>query len=122
MPSLLESSTMPIMVVKVVVIAGVLFLLSGGLFTIVNWGDLPLFISYQESYSFILPFDFNTQLILEGIVSFMFLAMGFVGGYIIHRSQRGLTDSRTASMLLIVGVIFLLVGVFGLSSFLALKS
>ncbi len=102
-------------------IAGVIFLLSGGLYSIVTGGETPVYITLQSSYTFFTPYDLNTQLALEGVVAIFFLGLGAVGGYIIHRSQRSLRDPRLASMLLIIGIAFIIIGVFSLSAFLQTK-
>jgi hypothetical protein len=104
----------------VVVIVLVIFLLSGGLYIIVAKPDV--YIPLQNGYTFLVPGDMTSQLVLEGLFSILLLSLGTLGGYIIHRSQRNLRDPRLASMLLIIGIALILIGVLGLTGFMQLKT
>ncbi|MEM3737163.1 MAG: hypothetical protein QXJ75_03640 [Candidatus Bathyarchaeia archaeon] len=110
---------MSVSVVAALVIGGVIFLFGGGLYIIV--AQPPFFVAFQEGYIFFTPYELSSQLIFEGMISGFLICLGVLGCYVIHRSQRSLTNPRLAAMLLVTGIALILIGAFGLEALMQIK-
>jgi hypothetical protein len=97
----------------VIVIAFTLFLLGGGLLTIIT--QPPITIYSGSRFFFIYP-SMDAQLGMDTIFSGMLYAMGLAGLLFIYRSTKNAYKPRQAYMTLIVGIALLLLAYIFLES------
>jgi len=96
-------------IVSVVGLVYAVFLLGGGLYTLIG----PDAAAHQPSayvngrFFFLYP-DLSHQFISDTIISVILYALGFVGLLAIYQSPKSAYKPRQAYMLLVVGVTFLL--------------
>jgi len=96
-------------IVVTIGLAYVVFLLGGGLYTLIG----PDAAAHQPSayvngrFFFLYP-DISHQFISDTIISVILYSMGFVGLLAIYQSTKSAYKPRQAYMLLVVGVTFLL--------------
>lgn len=126
----LKLPRIPVSLISLVVIGGTIFLLGGGLFNAVS-DPIPSTPGPDfaigdprtggRTLIFYYPDQIGTQLIGEGFVFMIFLALGVVGGYLAHRSVRHVYNPRTGNALLGVGIILLLLAAIGINALLIVK-
>jgi len=88
-------------IVSLVVVASVVFLLGGGLYTIIN---NPAPSAYVNGRFYFLYPNVEQQFISDTIISVMLYAIGFVGMLVIYQSTKYAYKPRQAYMMLVIGV------------------
>jgi len=110
----------PPSVAVLTVIAISVFLLGGGLYSLLQ--SSPAIVSSPSGgWSFYVPYDLNTQTLSESIFFTLFLCVGIAGGYVAYRSFGYRHGQRQASILLLVAVIMIAIAAFGVQFLLELK-
>jgi len=100
------STTTPTTVILTIVgIAYSVFLLAGGLYTLIT-KPVPAYVSQTTIY-FLYP-GISGQFVSDTIIAGILYAFGFAGLFAIYQSTKSAYKPRQAYMLLIVGVTFLL--------------
>jgi hypothetical protein len=111
------------LIVSVIGLAYAVFLLGGGLYTLIG----PDAAAHQPSayvngrFFFLYP-DLSHQFISDTIISAILYALGFVGLLAIYQSTKSAYKPRQAYMLLVVGVTFLLLSYVFLEGSIQFKS
>jgi predicted neutral ceramidase superfamily lipid hydrolase len=96
-----------IFVVAAIIVAFSIFLLGGGIFSIL---EKPLLaVPFGTSVLFYYPYDLNQQTILESLSVMLLYSLGAVGLLLMYLSTKYAYKPRQAMMLLLVGAIFLLI-------------
>ena len=98
----------------IVAMSLILFVLSGGMYVIVNYKSLP--------QGFMVIGQLSQQTVIEGIVAFAFLVIGFIGFIIIYQSTKHVYRPEYARTLLLIGIVLAFVGYVGLNWLLLKKA
>ena len=98
----------------IVAMSLILFVLSGGMYVIVNYKSLP--------QGFMVVGQLSQQTVIEGIVAFAFLVIGFIGFIIIYQSTKHVYRPEYARTLLLIGIVLAFVGYVGLNWLLLKKA
>ncbi len=85
----------------------ILFILGGGMFVVVNYESLP--------EGFMVIGELTRQTVIEGLVAFTFMIIGFIGFIVIYQSTKHVYRPSYAKTLLLIGIILALVGYVGLN-------
>jgi hypothetical protein len=93
--------------ITVLALGYTLFLLGGGLFTLINH-PLPAYIGNNGNTILFLAPGISNQFGADTFISMILYALGLVGLLAIYQSSKNAYKPRQAYMLLIVGVTFLL--------------
>lgn len=96
--------------VGVTAVALALFLLSGGVYSIMNPDNMPLGPIFRGDTTIVYATSLSVQLLLEGILFMIFGAIGFTGFLIAYRSTKYAYNPRQAYRFLLVGCVLLLIG------------
>ncbi len=108
------------LIVLVAFIGFALFLLGGGIFSVVTEG-IPTSWYYGNKFYLLSPFGVGEQFIADTVISIMLYLMGFVGLLSIFQSTRNANKPRQAYMLLIVGISLVLLSYAFLESAISIK-
>ncbi len=100
-------------VIAAIIIAFAIFILAGGLFTIINHPS-PAYYSGSRFY-FLFP-SLSGQFVSDTVISATLYALGFAGLLAIYQSTKNAYNPRQAYILLIVGISLLLVAYVALES------
>ena len=92
-------------ILTVVGVSYAVFLLGGGLYTLIN---RPLPSAYVNNQFYFLYPDLGSQFVADTIISVTLYALGFAGLMAIYQSTKSAYKPRQAYMLLVIGVAFLL--------------
>lgn len=84
----------------------ILFVLGGGMFAVVNYKSLP--------EGFMVTGELTRQTVIEGLVAFTFMMVGFIGFVIIYQSTKHVYRPSYAKTLLLMGIVLTLIGYVGL--------
>jgi hypothetical protein len=109
--------------ITVVGISYTVFLLGGGLYTLIG----PDAAAHQPSayyngrFYFLYP-DISHQFISDTIISAVLYALGFVGLLVIYQSTKSAYKPRQAYMMLVIGVTFLLLAYIFLEGSIGIKT
>lgn len=106
-------------ILTVVGVSYAVFLLGGGLYTLIN---RPLPSAYVNNQFYFLYPDLGSQFVADTIISVTLYALGFVGLMAIYQSTKSAYKPRQAYMLLVVGVTFLLLSYVFLEGAIRFKS
>jgi hypothetical protein len=93
-----------VFILSIIVIALAVFLLGGGLYTIVIQ-PLPS-AYYQGRFLFLYP-DLSYQFVSDTVISIMLYTLGFIGLLAVYQSSKYAYKSREAYMMLVIGVVLL---------------
>ncbi len=103
----ISTTTPSAFIITAIGVSYAIFLLGGGLFTIIN-RPLPSFYNSATGQFFFLYPDISEQFVSDTIISATLYALGFVGLFAIYQSTKSAYKPRQAYMLLVVGVALLL--------------
>ena len=106
-------------ILTVVGVSYAVFLLGGGLYTLIN---RPLPSAYVNNQFYFLYPDLGSQFVAYTLISVTLYALGFVGLMAIYQSTKSAYKPRQAYMLLVVGVTFLLLSYVFLEGAIRFKS
>lgn len=98
----------------IITLSFILFVLSGGMYTIVNYKSLP--------QGFMVTGQLSQQTVIEGIVAFAFLVIGIIGFIIIYQSTKHVYRPEYARTLLLIGIVLTFIGYVGLHWLLSKKA
>jgi hypothetical protein len=93
------------LLITVVGIAYAVFILGGGLFTLITH---PLPSAYVNGKFYFLYPSLSSQFISDTVISAILYAFGFIGLFAIYQSTKSAYNPRQAYMMLVIGVAFLL--------------
>ena len=94
----------------IILLIVVVFLISGGLFNAVS--GAPLMIQQGETALPFIPYDMNSQTVLESMLFAILLVLGISGGYLASRTLYSSTR-KESSIFTILSIALLMIGVFG---------
>ncbi len=94
--------------ITVLALGYTLFLLGGGLFTLIN-KPLPAYIGNNGNTILFLAPGISNQFGADTFIAIILYALGFVGLLAIYQSSKNAYKPRQAYMLLIIGITFLLI-------------
>lgn len=106
-------------VITVVGISYAIFLLSGGLYTLISH---PLPSAYVNGKFYFLYPNISDQFISDTVIAVILYALGFVGLLTIYQSTKSAYKPRQAYMMLVVGVTLLLLSYIFLEGAISFKS
>ena len=92
----------------------ILFILGGGMFVVVNYKSLP--------EGFMVIGELTRQTVIEGLVAFTFMIIGFIGFMVIYQSTKHVYRPNYAKTLLLIGIVLALIGYVGLNWLLLKKA
>lgn len=115
----LKSTTPSTAIVSIVGVSYAIFILGGGLFTLINHPAPSLYIN--NKFYFLYP-NISSQFISDTAISVILYALGFVGLYAIYQSSKSAYKPRQAYMMLVIGVTLLLIAYIFLEGAIAFKS
>ena len=92
---------------SVIVMAAVVFLFGGGVYTIISYETIQPALYYDNKFYFLMP-GLGQQVVSDTVVSGVLYAMGFIGLLAIYQSTKYAYKPRQAYMTLILGVTLLL--------------
>src|SRR5665647_773524 len=101
----ISSNAPSITIITVATISYVIFILGGGLYTLIN---RPLPSAYVNNKFYFLYPQLSNQFISDTVISVILYAIGFVGLLIIYQSTKSAYNPRQAYMMLVIGVTFML--------------
>ena len=93
------------LLITVVGIAYAVFILGGGLFTLITH---PLPSAYVSGKFYFLYPSLSSQFISDTVIAAILYAFGFIGLFAIYQSTKSAYNPRQAYMMLVIGVAFLL--------------
>ncbi len=102
----------------VILLIVVVFLISGGLFVAVS--GAPVMIQQGETAFFFIPYDMNSQTVLESMLFGILLLFGISGGYLASRTLYSSTR-KESSLLTVISISLIVISVFGSYLLLELK-
>lgn len=114
-----QTTTPTTLIITLAGMAFAVFLLGGGLYTLITKPPTAYFGS-SEIY-FLYP-NISQQFVSDTIVSCTLYALGFVGLLAIYQSTKSAYKPRQAYMLLVIGVTFLLLSYIFLEGAIAFKN
>jgi len=106
----------------VLTIVGVLysvFLLGGGLYTIITRPQPAAYVG--GNFYFLYP-SLSSQFVSDTVIACLLYGLGFVGLFAIYQSTKSAYNPRQAYMLLVIGVAFLLLSYVFLESAISFKA
>jgi hypothetical protein len=115
----ISTSASSTLIITAVGISYALFILGGGLFTLITH---PLPSAYVNGRFYFLYPSLSSQFISDTVVSVILYALGFAGLLIIYQSTKSAYKPRQAYMMLVIGVTFLLLAYIFLEGAIAFKS
>jgi len=116
--SRLSTTTPSALILTIVGVFYCLFLLGGGLFTLI---EHPLPSAYVSGNFYFLYPSISSQFISDTIIAVILYGFGFLGLFIIYQSTKSAYNPRQAYMMLIIGVAFLLMSYIFLEGAIAFK-
>jgi len=102
----ISTTTPSTLVLTIVGIGYSVFLLAGGLYTLIQ-KPVPAYVS-SSAIIFIYP-GISGQFVSDTIIACILYAFGFAGLFVIYQSTKSAYKPRQAYMLLIIGVTFLVI-------------
>jgi OST3 / OST6 family, transporter family len=115
----ISSNAPSITIITVATISYVIFILGGGLYTLIN---RPLPSAYVNNKFYFLYPQLSNQFISDTVISVILYALGFVGLLIIYQSTKSAYNPRQAYMMLVIGVTFMLLSYIFLEGAISFKS
>lgn len=106
-------------IIIVVAVAYTVFILGGGLYTIIN---RPLPSAYVNGNFYFLYPSISSQFVSDTLISAFLYALGFLGLLMIYQSTKSAYNPRQAYMILIIGVTFVLISYVFLEAAIAYKT
>jgi hypothetical protein len=100
-------------------VAYAIFILGGGLFTLINRPAPSLYIN--NKFYFLYP-NISSQFISDTAISVILYGLGFVGLYTIYQSSKSAYKPRQAYMMLVIGVTLLLLAYIFLEGAISFKT
>jgi hypothetical protein len=96
------------------------FSIAGGAYDLISTNLGKIAVGYDTSTSPPTPIFFyqsiNDQFMLEGIIAFALIGMGFIGFMFIHQSTKHFYRPKYSYMLFAIGIVLILFAVFSLQS------
>lgn len=102
----------------IILLIVVVFLISGGLFDVIS--GTPIMIQQGETAFFYMPYDMNSQTVLESMLFAILLLIGISGGYLASRTLYSSTR-KESSLLTVLSITLIVISVFGSYLLLELK-
>jgi hypothetical protein len=115
----ISSNAPSITIITVATISYVIFILGGGLYTLIN---RPLPSAYVNNKFYFLYPQLSNQFISDTVIAVILYALGFVGLLIIYQSTKSAYNPRQAYMMLVIGVTFMLLSYIFLEGAISFKS
>jgi len=101
--------------------AACIFLVGGGLYSVLENSIILAQGFGPAGLSFFVPYDINSQTLSESVFFMIFMCIGVVGGYMAFRSFGWRRDQREASILLILAIVMIAVGAYGVNMLIEFK-
>jgi hypothetical protein len=114
----LKSTTPSTAIISIVGISYAIFILGGGLFTLINRPAPSLYVN--NKFYFLYP-NISSQFISDTAISVILYALGFVGLYAIYQSSKSAYKPRQAYMMLVIGATLLFIAYIFLEGAIAFK-
>ncbi|MGZ4849986.1 MAG: hypothetical protein ACXV2C_01245 [Candidatus Bathyarchaeia archaeon] len=115
----ISSNAPSITIITVAIISYVIFILGGGLYTLIN---RPLPSAYVNNKFYFLYPQLSNQFISDTVIAIILYALGFAGLLIIYQSTKSAYNPRQAYMMLVIGVTFMLLSYIFLEGAISFKS
>ncbi len=115
----ISSNAPSITIITVATISYVIFILGGGLYTLIN---RPLPSAYVNNKFYFLYPQLSNQFISDTVIAIILYALGFAGLLIIYQSTKSAYNPRQAYMMLVIGVTFMLLSYIFLEGAISFKS
>lgn len=92
-----------------ILMGAAIFLLGGGLYDLTETNLWPYWISGTGQIVFFYPGDLNRQFLGGSIIVMILYALGTSGLLMVYRSARYVHNPRQATILLSIGIVFILI-------------